>query len=93
MNKIARFIIVATSLKKETYMVIAGVLSVLAGVRQFYRGAEMNQDMQLLIHTFPNTTPGNPYIIVGVILIAVGVVLLALAYITHLIKSKNSNKE
>jgi len=67
-------------LSKINLMILGGILFIGIGIVSFVRGVEMNNDTRLLIQTFPNTTPGNPLMIAGVVLFAVGVLLLALVY-------------
>jgi len=78
---VAAVIVAVTDvLAKINYMILSGVVLIGIGIFSFIRGVEMNQDTRLLIQTFPNTSPGNPLIIAGVALFAVGVLLLALVY-------------
>ena len=68
------------TLAKINFMILGGVTSIIIGGMLFYIGVEMNNDTMLLIQSFPNTSPGQPFLIGGVALFAVGVLLLTLVY-------------
>jgi len=62
-------------------MKTSGIIGIVLGALLVIAGTGMNGDEKLIRQSFPNVAPGNGVLTIGVIILAVGIVLLALKYI------------